>query len=133
VTLLNAWSGNNLDGHPAVWIGNGQSIDATATGAKGAANEASSFFFVSRTVTLTVFHARINGGTASSALTFQVFDSSGAPVGSGPSATCVIPAGGSSATNNSASITLTEGLYAVKATSASGNVPGKPGFWALGN
>jgi hypothetical protein len=90
-------------------------------------------FFVSRTVTLTVFHARITGGTASSALTFQVFDSSGVPVGSGPSATCVIPAGGSSTTNNSASITLTEGLYAVKATSASGNVPGKPGFWALGN
>jgi hypothetical protein len=133
VTLLNAWSGNNLDGHPAVWIGNGQSVDATAIGAKGAANEASAMFFVSRTVTLTVFHARITGGTASSALTFQVFDSSGVPVGSGPSATCVIPAGGSSTTNNSASITLTEGLYAVKATSASGNVPGKPGFWALGN
>jgi hypothetical protein len=133
VTLLNAWSGNNLDGHSGVWIGNGQSVDATATGAKGAANEASAMFFVSRTVTLTVFHARITGGTASSALTFQVFDSSGVPVGSGPSATCVIPAGGSSTTNNSASITLTEGLYAVKATSASGNVPGKPGFWALGN
>ena len=132
VTLLNAWSGNNLDGHAAVWIGNGQSVDATATGAKGAANEASAMFFVSRTVTLTVFHARISG-TTSSPLTFQVFDSSGAPVGSGPSATCVIPAGGSSATNNSASITLTEGLYAVKVTSASGNVPGKPGFWALGN
>ena len=133
VTLLNAWSGNNLDGHPAVWIGNGQSVDATATGTKGAANEASAMFFVSRTVTLTVFHARITGGTTSSALTFQVFDSSGVPVGSGPSATCVIPAGGSSTTNNSASITLNEGLYAVKATSASGNVPGKPGFWALGN
>jgi hypothetical protein len=133
VTLLNAWSGNNLDGHPAVWIGNGQSIDATATGAKGAANEASSLFFVSRTVTLTVFHARITGGTTSSALTFQVFDSSGNPVGSGPTASCVIPAGGSTITNTSASITLNQGLYAVKATSASGNVPGKPGFWALGN
>ena len=133
MTLLNAWSGNNLDGHPAVWIGNGQSIDATATGAKGAANEATAMFFVSRTVTLTVFHARITGGPTSSTLTFQVFDSSGVAVGSGPSATCVIPAGGSSTTNNSASITLTEGLYAVKATSASGNVPGKPGFWALGN
>lgn len=131
MTLLNAWSGNNLDSHAAVWIGNGESLDAT--GAKGAANEASAFFFVSRTVTLTVFHARITGGTASSALTFQVFDSSGVAVSSGPSATCVIPAGGSSTTNNSASITLTEGLYAVKATSASGNVPGKPGFWALGN
>jgi hypothetical protein len=133
VTLLNAWSGNNLDGHPAVWIGNGQSIDATATGAKGAANEATAMFFVSRTITLTFFHARITGGPTSSTLTFQVFDSSCVAVGSGPSATCVIPAGGSSTTNNSASITLTEGLYAVKATSASGNVPGKPGFWALGN
>jgi len=131
VTLLNAWSGNNLDGHTAIWIGNGQSIDAT--GAKGLANEATAFFFVSRTVTLTVFHARIGGGTTASALTFQVFDSSGVAVGSGPSATCVIPAGESSATNNSASITLAEGLYAVKATSASGNVPGKAGYWALGN
>ena len=65
-TLLNAWSGNNLDGHPAVWIGNGQSVDATATGAKGAANEATAMFFVSRTVTLTVFHARITGVTTSS-------------------------------------------------------------------
>ena len=97
------------------------------------ANEASALFFVSRTVTLTVFHARITGGTASSAVTFQVFDSSGVAVGSGPSATCVIPAGASSATNNNASITLTQGLYAVKATSASGNVPNKPGCWALGN
>jgi hypothetical protein len=54
-------------------------------------------------------------------------------VGSGPSATCVIPAGASSATNNTASITLAQGLYAVKATSASGNVPNNPACWALGN
>jgi hypothetical protein len=129
--LLNAWSKDNLGGHTAVWVGNGQAFDAT--GGSGAANEASALFFISRTVTLTVFHARITGGTASSAVTFQVFNSSGVAVGSGPSATVVIPAGGSSATNNSASITLTEGLYAVKATSASGNVPDKPGAWALGN
>lgn len=131
VTLLNSCSDNNMSARPAVWIGNGADFDAT-DGA-GAANEASAFFFVSRKVTLTVFHARVTGGTATSAVTFQVFDSSGVPVGSGPSATCVIPAGGSSATNNTASITLTQGLYAVKATSESGNVPIKPGCWALGN
>ena len=133
VTLLNSCSNNNNNVAPrsAVWLGNGDSFDAT--GNSGAANEASALFFVSRTVTLTVFHARITGGNASSALTFQVFDSSGVAVGSGPSATCVIPAGASSATNNNASITLTQGLYAVKATSASGNVPNKPGCWALGN
>lgn len=85
------------------------------------------------TVTLTVFHARITGATAAAAVTFQVFNSSGVAVGSGASATCVIPAGSSSTTNNNASITLTEGLYAVKATSASGNTPDKPGSWALGN
>jgi len=120
-----------MSARPAVWIGNGADFDAT--GESGAANEASALFFISRTVTLTVFHARITGGTAASAVTFQVFDSSGAAVGSGPSATCVIPAGGSSATNNTASITLTQGLYAVKATSASGNLPNKPACWALGN
>jgi hypothetical protein len=131
VTLLNSCSNNNLTGHGAVWIGNGDDFDAA--GNNGAANEASALFFISRPVTLTVFHARITGGTASSAITFQVFDSSGVAVGSGPSATCVIPAGASSSTNNRASITLTQGLYAVKATSASGNVPNKPGCWALGN
>jgi hypothetical protein len=120
-----------MAGHTAVWIGNGQDFDAT--GGSGAANEASALFFVSRPVTLTVFHARITNGNASSTVTFQVFDSSGVAVGSGPSAICVIPAGGSSATNNSASITLIQGLYAVKATSASGNVPNKQGCWALGN
>ena len=131
MTLLNACSNNGLAPRNSVWIGNGDNFDAT--GNSGAANEASALFFVSRTVTLTVFHARITGGTASSAVTFQVFDSSGVAVGSGPSATCVIPTGASSATNNNASITLTEGLYAVKATSGSGNVPNKPGCWALGN
>ena len=131
VTLLNAYSANKPGIRNAIWIGNGDSFDAT--GGNGAANEANALFFVSRTVTLTVFHARITGGTASSAVTYQVFDSSGVAVGSGPSATCVIPAGASSATNNSASITLTPGLYAVKATSVSGNVPNYAGSWALGN
>ena len=131
VTLLNSCSNSNSNpsGQSPVWIGNGDSFDAT-----GNNNEASAFFFVSRTVTLTVFHARMPGGAANSAVTFQVFDSSGVAVGSGPSATCVIPAGASSATNNNASITLTQGLYAVKATSASGNLPKKAAScWALGN
>jgi hypothetical protein len=131
VTLLNAYSSKNPGGHSAVWMGNGDTFDAS--GKSAADNESNALFFISRTVTLTVFHARVTGGTASSAVTFQVFDSSGAAIGIGPSAICVIPAGGSSATNNSASITLTPGLYAVKATSASGNVPNKPGSWALGN
>lgn len=131
VTLLNAYSPNKPGIHSAIWIGNGDSFDATS--GNGAANEPNALFFVSRTVTLTVFHARITGSTASSAVTYQVFDSSGVAVGSGPSATCVIPAGASSATNNSASITLTQGLYAVKATSAFGNVPNSPVGWALGN
>jgi collagen triple helix repeat protein len=131
VTLLSSCSNNNLAGHSAVWIGNDDDFDAT--GNNGAANEASALFFVSRNVTLTVFHARITGGKASSAITFQVFDSSGVAVGSGPSSTCVIPAGASTSTNNNASITLMQGLYAVKATTASGNVPNKPACWALGN
>ena len=131
MTLLNAYSANKPGIRSAIWIGNGDSFDAT--GGSGAANEANALFFVSRTVTLTVFHARITGGTASSAVTYQVFNSSGLAVGSGPSATCVIPAGASSATNTSASITLTQGLYAVKATSVSGNVPNYAGSWALGN
>ena len=131
MTLLNAYSTSKPGVHNAVWIGNGDNFDAT--GGNGAGNEASALFFVSRTVTLKVFHARITGGTASSAVTFQVFDSSGNAVGSGPSATCIIPPGASSAINNSASITLAEGLYAVKATSASGNLPNYPASWALGN
>ena len=88
VTLLNSCSDSNMPPRSAVWIGNGGDFDASDKG--DPANEASALFFVSRTVTLTVFHARITGSTAASAVTFQVFDSSGAAVGSGPSATCTV-------------------------------------------
>jgi hypothetical protein len=84
-------SGNNLPGKKAAWIGNDSQADAT--GNNGAANEADRLFFVSRTVTLTGFSCRLMGGTASSNITFQVFDSSGVAVGSGATATCVILAG----------------------------------------
>jgi hypothetical protein len=130
--LLSAFSNANLPGKTAAWIGNGDTRDATGNNAS--VNESYALFLVSRTVTLTTFHARIAGGTASSAITFQVFDSSGVAIGSGPTATCVIPSGGSSVINSTASITLTgPALYAVKATSGSGNLPGREAFWALGN
>ena len=118
----------------AVWIGAGSNWDAT--GPNGVTNEANALFFVSRTVTLTSFYARISGGTvnAGRSLTFQVFNSSGVAVGSSsPSAICAIPGGQSSAVNAAASITLNPGVYAVKATSSAGNVPGNPAYWALGN
>ena len=131
MTLLSGFSISDLVARPAVWIGAGSNWNAT----NGLTNEGNALFFVSRTVTLTSFYARISGGTvnAGKSLTFQVFNSSGVAVGSGPSATCVIPGGQSSATNTSASITLNPGVYAVKATSSSGNVPGNPAYWTLGN
>ena len=133
VTLLSGFTISNLGGHKAVWIGAGSNWDATDGIA--ATNEPYALFFVSRMVTLTSFYARISGGTvnAGNSITFQVFDGSGVAVGSGSSATCVIPGGQSSAVNANASITLYPGIYAVKATSGSGNLPGKPAYWALGN
>ena len=133
MTLLSGFTISNLVDKQAVWIGAGSNWDAT--GNNGLTNEENALFFVSRTVTLTSFYARISGGTvnAGRSLTFQVFNSSGVAVGSGPSVTCVIPGGQSSAVNTSASITLNPGVYAVKATSSSGNVPGNPAYWALGN
>ena len=133
MTLLSGFTISNLVNKQAVWIGAGSNWDAT--GNNGLTNEENALFFVSRTVTLTSFYARISGGTvnAGRSLTFQVFNSSGVAVGSGPSVTCVIPGGQSSAVNTSASITLNPGVYAVKATSSSGNVPGNPAYWALGN
>ena len=130
MTLLSGFSIDKLIARPSVWIGTGSNWNATPV------FEVNALFFVSRTVTLTSFYARISGGTVSAgnSLTFQVFNSSGVAVGSGPSATCVIPGGQSSAVNASASITLNPGVYAVKATSSpSGNVPGNPAYWALGN
>ena len=133
ITLLSGFTVSNLVGHQAVWIGAGSNWNAS--GNPGVTNEANALFFVSRAVTLTSFYARISGGTviAGQSLTFQVFNSSGVAVGSGPSATCVIPGGQSSATNASASITLNPGVYAIKATSSSNQVPGNPAYWTLGN
>jgi hypothetical protein len=120
-----------LPGKVSAWVGNGWTQDGTI-----AANEADHEFVASRSITITTFYCAILNGTAGAGqtLTFQVFDSTNAAVGSGASATCVIPASGSSALNTSASISLTGGqLYAVKVTSSSGNVPGKPAAWNLGN
>ena len=126
ITLLSGFTISNLVNKQAAWIGAGSNWDAT--GGNGLTNEANALFFVSRTVTLTSFYARISGGTVNSghSLTFQVFNSSGVAMGSGPSATCVIPGGQSSAVNATASITLNPGVYAVKETSSSGNVPRCP-------
>ena len=112
MTLLSGFSIDSLVARPSVWIGAGSNWNSNP------GKEVNALFFVSRTVTLTSFYARISGGTvgAGQSLTFQVFNSSGVAVGSGSSATCVIPGGQSSATNASASITLNQGVYAVKAT-----------------
>jgi hypothetical protein len=124
VSFIKDSSAGNLPNKPTAWVGNLNSADAAA------AAETNFEFLMGQTQTFTKFYCRQSQNNFGQTITFQVFDSTGSLVGGG---NCVIAAN-STSTTATVAITLTAGnLYAIKATSGSGNLSNADVvWWALG-
>ena len=123
ISFIKDTSAGALPNKSSAWVGNSLTGD-------GSGLEANFEFLVGQTPTFTKFYCRLSASQPQ-VVTFQLFDGSANPVSG---ASCQIAA---NATSNTAtvSVALTAGgLYAVKATLASGTFGGggPNAWWALG-
>lgn len=124
-TFIKDSSNGTFPNKPTAWIGNNSTGD-------GAASETQFEFLMGETVTYAKFFCKLSTNTGGAqSVTFQVFDNTGSAISG---LTCVIGPNSASGTASGTTVALNANqLYAVKATSSSGNLPNTAiAWWSLG-